>query len=391
MTARRRRPAEPKSALDGISRVAARARGQPGDAGAGRHPRLRLAVHRGRPRQGHRGDRRSCARPTTGRDTGREEFGDLLFVLVNVARKPGIEAEAAMRAANAKFRRRFAQRRAPGRRARASPCATSTSPHSMSCGTTPRQRKGRHDHRESAGPDPRRRARPARPAPGELQARRPEVGRGLVRHPSRRHARSCARRPSRIASRRICAARARAGSPPSTRCCRARRRSARDRESAKGRIGGRTHEIQRLIGRSLRGVVDLGRLGERTITVDCDVLQADGGTRTASITGGYVALGAGAASRTAWTAMLRRQGRGRVGRASSTASRSSTSTTRRTRRPRSTSTSSAPTPARTSRSRARPRASRSTGRPRTACSTWPTTGWRSCSRPRPQVLATVRR
>jgi ribonuclease PH len=65
-----------------------------------------------------------------------------------------------------------------------------------------------------------------------------------------------------------------------------------DRESAKGRIGGRTHEIQRLIGRSLRGVIDLGRLGERTITVDCDVLQADGGTRTASITGGYVALGA---------------------------------------------------------------------------------------------------
>jgi ribonuclease PH len=54
-----------------------------------------------------------------------------------------------------------------------------------------------------------------------------------------------------------------------------------DRESARGRIGGRTHEIQRLIGRSLRGVVDLTRLGERTITVDCDVLQADGGTRTA--------------------------------------------------------------------------------------------------------------
>jgi ribonuclease PH len=64
------------------------------------------------------------------------------------------------------------------------------------------------------------------------------------------------------------------------------------REAAKGRIGGRTHEIQRLVGRSLRGVVDLGRLGERTVTVDCDVLQADGGTRTASITGGYVALAA---------------------------------------------------------------------------------------------------
>jgi ribonuclease PH len=62
------------------------------------------------------------------------------------------------------------------------------------------------------------------------------------------------------------------------------------REASAGRIGGRTHEIQRLIGRSLRGVVDLSRLGERTITVDCDVIQADGGTRTASITGAYVAL-----------------------------------------------------------------------------------------------------
>lgn len=64
------------------------------------------------------------------------------------------------------------------------------------------------------------------------------------------------------------------------------------RESAKGRIGGRTHEIQRLIGRSLRGVVDLAKLGERTVTVDCDVIQADGGTRCASITGGYVGLAA---------------------------------------------------------------------------------------------------
>jgi len=64
------------------------------------------------------------------------------------------------------------------------------------------------------------------------------------------------------------------------------------RESAQGRIGGRTHEIQRLVGRSLRGVVDLARLGERTVTVDCDVLVADGGTRTASVTGGYVALAA---------------------------------------------------------------------------------------------------
>jgi len=62
------------------------------------------------------------------------------------------------------------------------------------------------------------------------------------------------------------------------------------REAAKGRQGGRSLEIQRLIGRSLRSVVDLNALGERTITIDCDVLQADGGTRTAAITGGYVAL-----------------------------------------------------------------------------------------------------
>jgi len=62
------------------------------------------------------------------------------------------------------------------------------------------------------------------------------------------------------------------------------------RESSTGRISGRTQEIQRLIGRSLRAVVDLPRLGERQITIDCDVLQADGGTRTASITGAWVAL-----------------------------------------------------------------------------------------------------
>jgi ribonuclease PH len=63
------------------------------------------------------------------------------------------------------------------------------------------------------------------------------------------------------------------------------------REVVRGRIGGRTHEIQRLIGRALRAVVDLGRLGERTLWIDCDVIQADGGTRTASITGSFVALG----------------------------------------------------------------------------------------------------
>lgn len=63
-----------------------------------------------------------------------------------------------------------------------------------------------------------------------------------------------------------------------------------DREAVKGKIGGRTHEISRLIGRSLRAVVDVKALGENTIVIDCDVLQADGGTRTAAITGAYVAL-----------------------------------------------------------------------------------------------------
>jgi ribonuclease PH len=62
------------------------------------------------------------------------------------------------------------------------------------------------------------------------------------------------------------------------------------RESVKGKLGGRTYEIQRLIGRSLRGVVDTTVMGERTVTIDCDVIQADGGTRCASITGGYIAL-----------------------------------------------------------------------------------------------------
>ncbi|MEV0396189.1 ribonuclease PH [Polymorphospora rubra] len=63
-----------------------------------------------------------------------------------------------------------------------------------------------------------------------------------------------------------------------------------DRESVKGRVGGRTHEISRLIGRSLRATIDLKALGENSIVLDCDVLQADGGTRTAAITGAYVAL-----------------------------------------------------------------------------------------------------
>lgn len=77
-----------------------------------------------------------------------------------------------------------------------------------------------------------------------------------------------------------------------------------DRESVRGKIGGRTHEISRLIGRSLRAVVDMRAMAENTITLDCDVLQADGGTRTAAITGAYLAL----ADAVAW---MRERGLGR--------------------------------------------------------------------------------
>lgn len=83
--------------------------------------------------------------------------------------------------------------------------------------------------------------------------------------------------------------------------------SRTDRESIKGRVGGRTHEISRLIGRGLRAVIDTKALGENTIVIDCDVLQADGGTRTAAITGAYVAL----ADAIAWA-----RERGHIGRSS---------------------------------------------------------------------------
>ena len=111
-----------------------------------------------------------------------------------------------------------------------------------------------------------------------------------------------------------------------------------DRESVKGRIGGRTHEISRLIGRSLRAVIDYKALGENTIVLDCDVLQADGGTRTAAITGAYVALADAVAHLRGEGALQGRPadrlgGRG-LGRASSTASRGWTCPTRRTSAPR---------------------------------------------------------
>ena len=110
------------------------------------------------------------------------------------------------------------------------------------------------------------------------------------------------------------------------------------REAARGKQSGRTQEIQRLIGRSLRAIVDLKALGERTVTLDCDVLQADGGTRTAAITGSYVALAQACAALqsrgaliTAVRCMVRSQ-RFRSG--SATARRCWTWTTPKIRRPR---------------------------------------------------------
>jgi ribonuclease PH len=94
----------------------------------------------------------------------------------------------------------------------------------------------------------------------------------------------------KIACHPFVGTRARVGSPPNTACFRARRPRGSQREASAGKVGGRTQEIQRLIGRSLRTVTKLEEIGERTITLDCDVIQADGGTRTASITGAFVAL-----------------------------------------------------------------------------------------------------
>ena len=125
----------------------------------------------------------------------------------------------------------------------------------------------------------------ARITPDFLAARR-----RLGPHRGRAARASSARPASRIACRRSCATPARAGSRPSTACCRARPPRARSARRPPGKVGGRTQEIQRLIGRSLRSVTNLPALGERTIWIDCDVIQADGGTRTASITGAFVAL-----------------------------------------------------------------------------------------------------
>ena len=137
--------------------------------------------------------------------------------------------------------------------------------------------------------------RPSRRAPDELRAVSLERGvveicRRLLPGEIRRYPCAGHRLAGRAAAALAARARAAAGSPPNTACCRAPPMSAPAARSAAGKQSGRTLEIQRLIGRSLRAVVDLEALGERQITVDCDVLQADGGTRTAAITGAWVAL-----------------------------------------------------------------------------------------------------
>ena len=140
-----------------------------------------------------------------------------------------------------------------------------------------------------------------------------------------------------------------------------------EREARTGRQSGRSQEIQRLIGRSLRAVLDLDALGEQSITVDCDVIQADGGTRTAAITGGWVALqlaifstGCSAAARSRRTRCARRSPRSRSVWPAATRCSISTTTKTRARRPTSTSCSSAR--ASSSRCRAPPSARRSRGR-----------------------------
>ncbi len=246
-----------------------------------------------------------------------EELGDLLMVAVNLGRRQGIEAEAALRRANDKFRRRFAsvERQAHDQGVALRDLDFERPRRALEAGQDRGARSGR-----KAGDGPGsgdRRAPGDRPAPGDAQmtiGNPPATIRADGRGPTDlrpitltldvlKWAEGSCR--IRVGDTEVlCAASIEDRVPPHLRgkgtgwvtaeySMLPRATAERSqRESAKGRIGGRTHEIQRLVGRSLRGVVDLARLGERTVTIDCDVLQADGGTRTASITGGYVALAA---------------------------------------------------------------------------------------------------
>ncbi len=253
-----------------------------------------------------------------------EEVGDLLMVLVNLARHHGVDAEAALRGANGKFRRRFGivERLAAGRAVALRDLSFAELDELWDQAKAELAAQG---DPAAAGEDPAAAGEdPAAAGEDPADGRR---GGGIMTIGNRAPAvRPSGRRPDELraisltlgiqkwaeGSCRIrvgdtevlCAATIEDRVPPHLRgkgsgwvtaeyAMLPRATAERtQRESTAGRVGGRTHEIQRLIGRSLRGVVDLSRLGERTVTVDCDVLQADGGTRTASITGGYVALAA---------------------------------------------------------------------------------------------------
>ena len=303
-----------------------------------------------------------------------EELGDLLMVVVNLARHHDVEAEAALRAANEKFRRRFGivERLAAERGVALRDLSFAELDELWDAAKAELARQnGRASVRRAAAAAVAERCamtignrgpvlRPSGRRPDELRPVTMTLG-------VQKWAEGSCR--IRVGDTEVlCAATIEDRVPPHLRgkgsgwvtaeySMLPRATAERtQREATAGKIGGRTHEIQRLIGRSLRGVVDLARLGERTVTVDCDVLQADGGTRTASITGGYVALAAALITYGMERLLVGQGGRG-LGRDPRRRRRCSTSTTPRTGSPRSTSTSWARTPAATSSCRGRPRAS----------------------------------
>ncbi len=309
------------------------------------------------------------------------------------AASSGIEAEAALRAANDKFRRRFATvERLAAERGVALRDLSSTRSSPLGHAKPKKARRREGDQPMTIGNRPTLRAdgrtpNQLRPVSFELGVQKWAEGSCLIRVGD---------------TQVLCAATIDDRVPPHLRgkgtgwvtaeySMLPRATAERtDRESVKGKLGGRTHEIQRLIGRSLRDAVDLTRLGERTITIDCDVLQADGGTRTASITGGYVALAAALITYGLERHLVARRSRPSAS-ASSMAQRCSISTTARTPGPTSTSTSSAPMPARSSRSRARPRASRSTGPAMDGLMDLASAGLERLFAAQAEILATVRR
>ena len=218
-----------------------------------------------------------------------EEYGDLLFVIVNLGRKLGIDPEASLRAASRKFASRFARV----------------------------ERHRRPAWRRAAGPGPRRARRAVAGGEGRREGDPMSIGGGM-------RFRADGRTPGQLRpvsieldvqkwtaaslvyrqgdTHVLCSATLEDRIPPHLRgkgtgwvtaeyaMLPGATSERMQRESVRGKLGGRTYEIQRLVGRSLRGVVNTAALGERTVTIDCDVLQADGGTRCASITGGFIAL-----------------------------------------------------------------------------------------------------